>query len=254
MRNLLFEIAYRGTNYHGYQVQQNAISVAEVLQDAVEAVVGVREPIVGCSRTDTGVHANSYYFNMKTECRIPEDRFPIALNHALPPDIAVKGCREVPMTFHARYACKRKEYLYQIWNSRLRNPFLDGLASEYPYPLDVSLMDHVAQDFLGTHDFKAFCTAGGKDIDTVRTIDCVSVYRGQENLVCLRVSGDGFLYHMVRIMVGTLLEINEGKIPPDSVRDIILSKDRKRAGRTAKPEGLYLNRVEYGDEWFGKTL
>ena len=128
MRNLLFEIAYRGTNYHGYQVQKNARSVAQTIQDAVEAVCGVREPIVGCSRTDTGVHAYSYYFNMKTACRIPEDRFVIALNHALPPDIAALRCREVPAEFHARYDCVGKEYLYRIWNSAVRNPFWDGLA------------------------------------------------------------------------------------------------------------------------------
>lgn len=254
MRNLLFEIAYRGTNYHGYQVQQNAVSVAQVLQDAIESVVGSREPITGCSRTDTGVHANSFYFNMKTESLIPENRFPVALNHALPGDIAVKSCRQVPMEFHARYQCREKEYLYQLWNSEIKNPFLEGLACEYKYPMDVGLMHQAAQGFVGTYDFKAFCAAGGKEIETTRTVYKASVYRKGEHLVCFRISGNGFLYHMVRIMAGTLLEINEGKIPPDSVRDIILSKDRTRAGRTAKPEGLYLNRVEYGDEWFGKSI
>lgn len=129
MRNLLFEIAYQGTRYHGYQVQENALSVAQVLQDAIEAVTGSRDDITGCSRTDTGVHANSFYFNMKTESRIPEDRFPIALNHALPPDIAVKRCQEVPMEFHARYHCLRKEYLYRIWNSEIRSPFWMGWSA-----------------------------------------------------------------------------------------------------------------------------
>lgn len=254
MRNLLFEISYRGTNYHGYQVQKNARSVAQTIQDAVEAVCGVREPIVGCSRTDTGVHANAYCFNMKTDCRIPEDRFVIALNHALPPDIAVRRCREVPMSFHARYDCVGKEYLYRLWNSAVRNPFLDGLVSEYRYPLDVPLLHRAAQDFVGTYDFRAFCAAGGKEMDTVRTMEACSFYREEGDMVCFRVSGSGFLYHMVRIMVGTLLEINEGKIPPDSVREIILSRDRTRAGRTAKPEGLYLNRVKYEVEWFGQGV
>ncbi|MBS7176117.1 tRNA pseudouridine synthase A [uncultured Ruminococcus sp.] len=254
MRNLLFEIAYQGTRYHGYQVQENALSVAQVLQDAIEAVTGSRDDITGCSRTDTGVHANSFYFNMKTESRIPEDRFPIALNHALPPDIAVKRCQEVPMEFHARYHCLRKEYLYRIWNSEIRSPFLDGLVSEYKYPLDLPCLQKATQDFVGTYDFRAFCAAGGKEMETVRTIYEASICREEDDMVCFRVSGDGFLYHMVRIMVGTLLEINEGKIPPDSIREIIEQRDRTLAGRTAKPQGLYLNRVEYGDEWFGKTV
>lgn len=249
MRNLLFQICYRGTRYHGYQVQQNAVTVAQVLQDAVEAVIGVREPIVGCSRTDSGVHANCYYFNMRTECKIPEDRFVIALNNSLPDDISVLRCVLVPMDFHARYCCIRKEYLYQIWNTGPKNPFLSDLAYHYRYPMDLDRMRLAAKNMIGTHDYKAFCAAGGKEIDSVRTVEQFTIER-EGNLVLFRVSGSGFLYHMVRIMVGTLLEVSEGLLEPEEIPALIESKDRARAGRTAPPQGLYLNQVEYGGEWF----
>lgn len=249
MRNLLFQISYNGANYHGYQVQNNGITVAQTLQDGIEAVLKVREPITGCSRTDSRVHANSYYFNLKTEKNIPADKFVIALNNVLPPDIAVHSCREVSLDFHARYSCTGKEYLYKIWNSPVKNPFLQGMVCQYRYPLDEELLNAAAQEFVGTYDFKSFCAAGGKEMDTVRTIYSASVKREGE-MVLFRVSGSGFLYNMVRIMVGTLLKVQEKNLPLGSIREIILGCDRSLAGNTAKPEGLYLNRVDYGGEWF----
>ena len=168
MRKLLFEIAYRGTAYHGYQVQKNARSVAETLQDAVEAVFKKREGIVGCSRTDTGVHANQYFFHMETESGIPEKAAVIAMNNSLPSDIAVLSCREVPADFHARYSVRYKEYLYKIWDAPVRNPFLDGLAYHNRRRLDEELLHRCAQEFLGEHDFIGFCSAGGKKHDTIR--------------------------------------------------------------------------------------
>lgn len=249
MRNLLFRISYNGANYHGYQVQANAVSVAQVLQDAIEKVIKVRERIVGCSRTDAKVHANCYYFNMKTACSIPADRFVTALNCVLPDDIAVHSCQEVPLSFHARYNCTSKEYIYKIWNSPVKQPFLQNLALHYRYPLDAVHMDCACKEFIGTYDFKAFCAAGGKDMDTVRTIcDCQVTREG--DLVQFRVLGNGFLYNMVRIMVGTLLEVEEQHLAPSEIKQIILSKERHRAGRTARPEGLYLNRVNYGGDCF----
>lgn len=244
MRNLLVNISYNGANYHGYQVQANALSVAEVLQDAIEKVVKVREDIVGCSRTDSRVHANSYYFHMKTECTIPAERFVIAMNRMLPADIAVNTCTEVPLAFHARYSCKKKEYLYKIWNSDVKNPFLKDMVYQYRHPVDIELLNRAAQEFLGTHDFKAFCSSGGKQIPTFRTIYQCEWYR-EGDMVYFRVSGDGFLYHMVRIMVGTFLKINERQLVPEDIAQILESRDRCRAGNTARPEGLYLNRVEY---------
>lgn len=247
MRNLLVEVSYKGTNYHGYQVQANAVTVAEKLQDAIETVLKVREPIVGCSRTDAGVHANSFCFHMKTEATIPCENFVIAMNCALPGDIAVLSCREVPLDFHARYCSQGKEYVYKIWNSSVKNPFLEDLALQYPYKIDEKQLNEAAKEFIGTYDFKAFCAQGGKEMDTVRTIYDFEVRR-EGDLVLFTVKGNGFLYNMVRIMVGTLLKVQEGKIASSDIKNIILSKDRNNAGPTVQPHGLYLNRVFYGDE------
>lgn len=247
MRNLLFEISYRGTRYCGYQVQKNGITVAQVLQDAVEQVFPRREPIVGCSRTDSGVHANQYFFHMLTDSSIPCERAVFALNRYLPEDVAVLSCREVPQGFHARYDCVGKEYLYKIWNMPYKHPFEADLSYHYPYRMRVEKMEKAARDFLGTHDFRAFCSAGADAESTVRTITGISVERDGGHVI-IRVSGDGFLYNMVRIMVGTLLYVNYGMPDTESVADIIRSRERARAGHTVPAHGLYLNRVFYDVE------
>jgi tRNA pseudouridine38-40 synthase len=244
MRNILVEIQFFGAHYHGWQVQQNALSVQEVMQNAVEAVLHRREDITGCSRTDAGVHANSYFFHMHTDCRIPVQRLTIALNRALPNDIAVLRCIDMPMEFHARYSCSGKEYEYRIWNSATPNPFLEHMTLLYRWPIDENLLHQQAQDYLGTHDFSAFCSQGSSVVDNVRTIHHVSVTR-ENTMVIFRVEGDGFLYNMVRIMVGTLLFIQAKRIAPGSIPQIIASKDRALAGKTVGPEGLYLNRIFY---------
>ncbi len=250
MRNLLFEISYRGTKYCGYQVQKNGVSVAQVLQDAIERVFARREPIVGCSRTDSGVHANQYFFHMHTaNDQIPAERLVPALNRYLPEDVAILSCREVAEDFHARYHCVGKEYLYKIWNMPYKHPFEQDLSFHYPYEMRVKKMDRAAQDFLGTHDFKAFCSAGADAESTVRTISDISVRRDGGH-VLIRVRGDGFLYNMVRIMVGTLLYVNYGMPEEESVADIIQSRERSRAGCTVPAHGLYLNRVFYDETAF----
>lgn len=249
MRKLLFEMAYDGSRYHGYQVQQNALSVAEVVQDAVETVFKKREDIVGCSRTDSGVHANQYFFHMETSLQIPPDAAVIALNNCLPGDVAILSCWEVPQEkaadFHARYSVCWKEYIYKIWNSRVKNPFLQNRALQVKYPLDEGLLNACAQEFVGTHDFRGFCSAGAKPTDNyTRTIYEASVRR-EGDLVEFRVAGDGFLYNMVRIMVGTLLLAPQGKLKEGDVTRILASRDRNEAGITAEASGLYLNRVSY---------
>lgn len=256
MRNLLFNISYNGAKYHGYQVQANAITVAEVLQNAIEKTIKIREDIIGCSRTDTKVHANNYYFNMKTECTILPYAFVRALNCVLPSDISVNSCIEVPLEFHSRYSCRGKEYIYKIWNSEIKNPFFQETALQYRYPLDVEKLNSACKAFIGMHDFKAFCARSsdekkGRQIDTVRTIYDFSVSRDSGydgKMVTITVSGDGFLYNMIRIMVGTLLWIAEKRIAPNAINDIILSKNRSLAGKTARPDGLYLNRVFYDEK------
>lgn len=243
MRRLLFEISYAGTRYHGYQVQQNGITVAEAVQDAVERVFPRREAITGCSRTDAGVHARQFYFHMDTEAAIPEKAAVIALNNLLPDDISVKSCREVAPDFHARYNVCWKRYCYEIWNHPVKNPFLNGLAMYHKAPLDAALMDQCAREFVGTHDFALFRTTGGKDVGTIRTIYEAKVERQGEKVI-FSVCGDGFLYHMVRLMTGTLLLAALGRLAPGDIT-AMLETGRGERGITAPAAGLYLDRVSY---------
>ncbi|MEG0570791.1 MAG: tRNA pseudouridine(38-40) synthase TruA [Oscillospiraceae bacterium] len=244
MKNLLFEISYNGAMYHGYQVQTNALTITEVVQNAVEKVTKHRDGIVGCSRTDSGVHANSYYFNMKTQTQIPVEKLVYLLNNALPNDIIILNCKEVSLDFHARYDCKSKEYLYKIYNAKKRNPFLSQLALQYQKPIDVEMLNIAAQDLVGTHDFKSFSSTSKKEKKTIRTVQSISVFR-QDDMVFFKIKGDGFLYNMVRIIVGTLLYMNESKIPINAFPQILEQKDRTKAGKTAPACGLYLNSLEY---------
>ncbi|MBC8569225.1 tRNA pseudouridine(38-40) synthase TruA [Zongyangia hominis] len=244
MRNLRITLAFRGCAYHGTQVQKNALTVTEVFQDALEKVLGVREDIKNCSRLDAGVHANQFDLNIKTQSAIPCDGLLRGLNACLTGDMAVLAVREVPEDFHARYSCLGKEYLYKVHNAPIRDPFGAGLVCEYPFPLDEGTLHRAAQAFVGRHDFAAFCSAGSSVEDTVRTIHSFSVCREGE-MVLFTVAGDGFLYNMVRILVGTLLDVAAGKIPVEALPEIIASRDRVRAGKTAPACGLYLNRVFY---------
>lgn len=245
MKNLLVEVSYRGTAYHGFQFQKNALSIAEVLQDKIEQVLRKREPIVGCSRTDAGVHANSCFFHMKTDVPFPTEKFPEVLNRVLPPDIVVLSCKEVPLDFHARYSCKGKEYWYRVWNHPVKDPFLSDLALFHKKPIDVELLNREALPLIGTHDFTSFCNPNHKEgMTTIRTVDRICLTR-EGDMVTMAIHADGFLYNMVRIIMGTLLEINDGMLPQNSVLSILEAKDRSRAGRTAPPHGLYLNRVDY---------
>ena len=243
-RNLLLKLSYDGTAYHGWQVQNNAVTVQSVLQDALFPILGGVHELKGCSRTDAGVHAEEYYVSVQTDARIPCDRLVPALNAVLPRDIAVHHCREVPADFHARYSCTGKEYVYRIWNSPIRDPFRDRYVLQYPRPLDTELLHRCAQAYVGTHDFIGFCSAGGKKEDTVRTVSRFSVVR-EGNLVSMYVAADGFLYNMVRIMTGTLLTIAQGRIAPDTLPEILAARTRTRAGITAPAQGLTLHRVFY---------
>lgn len=245
MRNLLLTISYRGTDLHGWQIQDNAVTVQEVFQNALYEIIHERPDIKGCSRTDSGVHANMYCVSMKIAHPISEDRLMMAMNRYLPMDVVVTSVREVDDDFHARYSCKGKEYVYKVWNSRVRNPFLNGLALHYRYDIDVEALNREAQAFVGTHDFTSFCTLDKREKgDFTRTVEYFRVERSGD-LVTFTVAADGFLYNMVRIMVGTLLAVQQGRIPSDSIADIIKSENRKKAGPTAPACGLYLNRVFY---------
>lgn len=240
----MITIRFNGSAYHGFQVQKGLPTVGGTFQRALWALLGAREDIKGCSRTDAGVHANMYCLSVKTESKIPCDGLVRALNGRLPDDIAALSCEERDMDFHARYSCKAKSYLYKIYNSEFKSPFLTNMAYRYKYPLDHDLMNQAAKAYIGTYDFSSFCATGGTVEDKVRTIFDAQVWR-EGNMVYFMVKGDGFLYNMVRIMTGTLLGVSAGAIAPDSIRDIILARDRSLAGMTVPGDGLYLNEIFY---------
>lgn len=244
LRNLLFTICYDGSAFHGWQVQKNAVAVQQVFQDAVEKVFGSRLDVVGCSRTDSGVHANMYCCTVKTTSRITENGAIMAMNTKLPKQIAVLDCKEVELDFHPRYFCKSKQYVYKIYNGKIRNPFYENYAYHYRYSIDAEYLNREAQAFVGKHDFAGFCSVGSKIVDTVRQVKSISVNRDGD-MVYITVEADGFLYNMVRIIVGTLLFVAQGLIEKNQLPSIIESKNRKLAGKTAPPQGLYLNRVNY---------
>lgn len=245
MRNLLLTLSYCGKNLHGWQIQDNALTVQEVFQNALYQIIHERPDIKGCSRTDSGVHANMYCVSMKIAHPITEDHLMMAMNRYLPDDVAVTDIRTVPDDFHARYSCKGKEYVYKVWNSRVRNPFLQDLALHYRYEMDIDKMHREAQAFVGAHDFTSFCTPDKREKgDFTRTVKYFNIKR-EGNLVTFTVAADGFLYNMVRIMVGTLLAMNNGRIPFGTLPQIIEGENRKLAGPTAPSCGLYLNKVFY---------
>lgn len=245
LRNILLTISYDGSHFHGWQIQKNAVAVQQVFQEALYKIISLVPDIKGCSRTDSGVHANMYCISMKTQHPIPVERLKAALNRYLPKSIAVIDCKEVPLEFHARYSCKSKQYIYKIWNGEVRNPFLEGYALHYRYFLDEEMLNNAAQAYVGSHDFTSFCTIDKREKgDLTRNVKMFSVTR-EDKLVTMTVEADGFLYNMVRIMVGTLLKIQQGKIGQDEIPEIIKKENRKFAGPTAPACGLYLNKVNY---------
>ncbi|MBR6735382.1 MAG: tRNA pseudouridine(38-40) synthase TruA [Oscillospiraceae bacterium] len=251
MRNLLIYLRYDGRAFHGWKVQKNAPTVMETFQDALEAVLGERPDVKGCSRTDSGVHAKMYAVSFKTENRIPCQGLVKALNTKLPETIAATACREVDDDFHARYSSNGKRYVYRILNSELRDPFCEGFVCRIPQHLDEKLMHDEAQSFVGTHDFKSFQNTGTDIEDTVRTMYAASVER-KGDMIEFSVSGDGFLYNMVRIMAGTLIDIARGTIKRGSIPDILSALDRETAGFTAPACGLMLDEVFYDFEKEGE--
>ncbi len=247
MRKLLLKIAYDGTDFCGWQIQPNGITVQAVLTDALCELLSEKVCLHGCSRTDSGVHANEFFCHFTTEnTRIDTKGFVGALNVRLPSSVAVLDCIEVDGDFHARYSALGKQYVYKMYASRVRNPFLDKYALRLPKPLNVSAVNEFCVSLVGTHDFAAFSATGREYATTVRTISECRLLKDNENY-SLFVSGDGFLYNMVRIITGTVLYVSEGKISPADAPKILSSCERSLAGPTAPPHGLYLNKVFYND-------
>ena len=247
MRNVAFQLMYNGTNYHGWQVQKNAPTVAETLEKALSALCGEKIKVTGCGRTDAGVHAERYIANFRTTSTIPCDRFPLAANGRLPEDIVVCRAFDVAEDFNAIGSCVKKEYTYRIYNSRFKNPFYVNRAYFYPKRLDEDFLNRAAHMFVGTHDFRAVRSVGTETKTTVRTVYWCDVTRNGD-LLELRVCADGFLYNMVRAITGTVLYAAEGKFAPEDIPAILESGDRTLAGPTVPPGGLYLTRIWYEDE------
>ena len=253
MSKLLLDVCFVGTAYCGYQVQPDSPTVQGQLNIAAKKLFGFECDIVGCSRTDSGVHANQFCATVakkgedSLDTSIPIEKIAGAFSFHLPEDISVKSAVWVDDSFHARYDVKQKEYLYCIWNARERNPFMQGRVWHYPKHINDAALESMklaARAFVGTHDFASYMASGSSVATTIRTVYTADVYRDGD-MIYFKVSADGFLYNMVRIFTGTLISVAEGKIQPSEIESITLAKDRSRAGTTAPPQGLYLNKVIY---------
>lgn len=251
--NILLDLSYDGTNFCGFQVQKNGVSVCETVQNALEALFGARPDVKGCGRTDAGVHALHYALNFWAETSIPVEKLPLALNRHLPDTVRVNEARQVPEKFHARYSAHTKTYVYRIWNSPVESPFEAAYHHRVSAPLNAEAMDKAAAKFVGKHDFLSLCSAGSSVAakgDTVRTISACKVER-QGPLVTVTVTADGYLYNMVRILAGTLVEAGRGAFDPEAVPAILAGRDRSLAGPTLPAKGLFLKQVDYPPEALG---
>ncbi len=242
------KIKYLGTDFHGFQVQPGLRTVQGTLNAALNEAFGTPCRVTGCSRTDAGVHANEFCLTVENDSgNIPPDKLPIAVSRFLPNDLCLFYAKECDVSFHPRYDVKEKEYLYRIINSRIYDPFEYGRAWFLPRPigeLELALINAAASHFIGKYDFSAFMSEGSDTEDTVRTVSALSAEKKGE-LIEIRIRANGFLYNMVRIIVGTLTDVAYGRFAPSDISTIIASRDRSRAGMTAPAEGLYLNRVFY---------
>lgn len=244
MKNIALRLRYDGSRYHGWQVQKNAITVAQTMEEALAKVCGERVKLTGCGRTDAGVHALRYCANFYSGCTVPVDRMPLAVNSRLPDDIAVVDAVEVPDDFNAIGSCVKKEYVYKILNSRIPDPFLADRVCFYPQRLDISLMQAAARAFEGTHDFKAVRSEGTQTKTTVRTVYWCRAEKDGD-LITVSICANGFLYNMCRAMVGTMVYASYGKLIPEEIPALLEKRDRRLTGPTMPPQGLYLNRVWY---------
>ena len=243
MIRVKIELSYDGSDFHGWQIQSNAVSVQGTVKEALRELFGEEVPTAGYSRTDAGVHAKYFVCHADLPRAFPWEKFPLAVNALLPDSIAVLRASPAPEGFHARFSCKGKTYRYRIYNERIRDPFEEKRAYFFPRPLSAEAMHQSAQAFVGEHDFAAFMASGSEVTDTVRTVYAASVER-RGSVVEFSVTGNGFLYNMVRIMAGTLISEQMGKLSR-SIPEIISLRDRTLAGITVPPQGLYLEKVFY---------
>ncbi|MBR5547970.1 MAG: tRNA pseudouridine(38-40) synthase TruA [Clostridia bacterium] len=246
-RRILLTVSYDGTNYAGWQLQENAVAVQQRVEEALEKLIHTPIRVTGASRTDAGVHALGQRFHFDTFSRIPADKYAFALNTCLPPDIRILTGREVSGDFHARFDAQGKRYTYRIHNAPHASALYRNITAHVPYKLDFDLMQNALNDLLGTHDFAAFQAAGGTAKTTVRTLTDIQLSKDGD-LLTLTVCGNAFLYNMVRIITGTMLDIGMGRKPASAFRTALETGNRLALGITAPACGLELTRVYYADE------
>lgn len=244
LKNIKLIVEYDGTNYCGWQRQRNNSTVQQTIEEAINEITGEQVKLIGCSRTDSGVHAKMYVCNFSTNSTIPPDKMGIVINHRLPEDIVILNSEEVDSSFHSRYCSKGKMYSYTILNRSERAAIGRNYAYQYSRNIDIEAMRKASVYFLGKHDFSAFKSTGSSVKDNIRTIMQIKV-ENDGDYIKIYVAGDGFLYNMVRIIVGTLLLVGEKKISPQYIEEIIESKDRNKAGKVVPARGLCLEKVFY---------
>ena len=244
MRNIKLVIEYDGKEFNGWQKQPNKLNIQGEIERAIKQITGEEVDLTASGRTDAGVHALGQVANFKTNSNIPIEKIPIALNSNLKKSIVIKSAEEVEERFHSRLNCKRKTYRYIINNSRYGTAIYRNLEMHIPMKLNIQKMQEAVKYFEGEHDFKAFKASGTSSKNSVRTIFETNIYQ-KENRIYIELTGNGFLYNMVRIIAGTLVEVGIGKIEPKDIPEIIKEGKREKAGKTLPPNGLYLVKVMY---------
>ncbi len=244
MKRIRLIVSYDGTNYSGWQIQKNAVTIEEVLTNALRCLLNENVSLIGASRTDAGVHANGNVAVFDTATHIPPEKIALALNKYLPDDIKIQKSEEVPGDWHPRHCKSTKTYEYRILNRKISDPLRDRYSCFMYVPLDIEKMKKAAFLLVGEHDFSSFCSVGGSAKSNVRAIYSIDVSK-DEDMVSIRVRGNGFLYNMVRIIAGTLMDVGMGIYPPEYVTEILESGKREKAGRTAPAKGLTLVEIEY---------
>lgn len=245
MRNIKLIIEYDGKEFNGWQKQPNKLNIQGTIEKAIEQITGEKVDLIASGRTDSGVHAYGQVANFKTNSNIPVEKIPMALNSNLKKSIIIKSAEEVDERFHSRITCKKKTYRYVINNSKYGTAIYRNLETHIPMKLDIEKMKLAVKYFEGEHDFKAFKASGTSSKSSVRTIYRADVIEKENDKIWIELTGNGFLYNMVRIIAGTLVDVGLGKIKPEEMKSIIESKNRENAGKTLPPQGLYLVKVEY---------
>ena len=247
MRNIKLTIEYDGKDFNGWQKQPTKLNIQGEIERAIKQITNEEVNLTASGRTDAGVHALGQVANFKTNSNIPIEKIPIALNSNLKKSIVIKSAEEVEERFHSRLNCKRKTYRYVINNSKYGTAIYRNLETHIPMKLDIQKMQEAVKYFEGEHDFKAFKASGTSSKSSVRTIYKAEVIDAGNEKIYIELTGNGFLYNMVRIIAGTLVEVGLGKIEPNEIKTIIESKKREKAGKTLPPQGLYLLNVEYDE-------